>query len=364
MKEIIFLNALNHLPALGPITLSTLKKRFGSWQKIWQAPPHSFDSIKISAKARNALKNLRHKYDPQKLWANLEKQKIWMIDQENSYYPKILAEIPASPIALYGKGEMALLSLTDKSPAIAVVGTRKPTKYGCQAAEYIVRGLAKYSFPIISGLAVGIDAIAHKTALSENLPTIAVLGSAVDESSIFPAVNRPLAKRIIAAGGAVISEYPPGRKARKENFPQRNRIISGISKAVIVVEAGERSGALITARLALDQNREVFSVPGSIFSKNSYGTNKLLLQGAAPILAPEQILEQLGITVRKQTPVSASNFGRTEKTILALLAQPQSVDVLKEKTGLDTPAILTILSKLELQGIVKKISTDEYQTIT
>lgn len=204
-------------------------------------------------------------------------------------YPRMLKEIYVPPPVIYIRGNQEILN----KPAVAVVGTRKATSYGIKATKEIVNELVKANFIIVSGLALGIDTIVHQTAL-KNGRTIAVLGSSVDDKNIYPRENVKLANQIIKNDGVVISEYEPPFEATRYSFPQRNRIISGLSKAVVVIEAPRKSGALITARLALEQNRDVFALPGSIYSENSFGTNSLIKQGAHPITSIEEVIEILG----------------------------------------------------------------------
>ncbi len=212
------------------------------------------------------------------------------VDIESPVYSQMLKEIHDPPKEIYIRGNKELLN----KPGLAVVGTRRATEYGIRATREIVRGLVSANFVIVSGLALGIDTVAHQTALENNIPTIAVLGSSIDDQSIYPKENIKLAHEIIEEGGVVISEYEPPFSAQKHTFPQRNRIVSGLSKAVIVIEAPQKSGALITARCALEQNREVFALPGDIFSENSNGTNNLIKQGAHPIISLKEIIEELG----------------------------------------------------------------------
>jgi DNA processing protein len=210
------------------------------------------------------------------------------ISIEDQEYPQLLREIHDPPKTIYVRGDIEILNKS----GVAVVGTRKASDYGIRAAEEIIKNLPP-GFVIVSGLALGIDTVAHRAALKNNIPTIAVLGSSVDDQSIYPRENAKLAYEIIAKGGAVISEYEPPSPPQKQNFPKRNRIVSGLSRAVIVVEAPEKSGALITARCALEQNRDVFALPGSVFSENSKGTNNLIKQGAHPIISFKEIIEEL-----------------------------------------------------------------------
>ncbi|MEK7134988.1 MAG: DNA-processing protein DprA, partial [Patescibacteria group bacterium] len=220
------------------------------------------------------------------------KDKIEIIKKSSRHYPEILKEIPNAPKQLYVRGHLP----KDHNLNFAIVGTRTASDYGRTLAFKIAKELAELGFNIISGLALGIDTQAHLGALEGKGKTTAVMGSAIDDNSIYPSENLNLVQKIISSGGAVISEYEPGTKSEIWFFPERNRIISGLSRGVLIVEAPEKSGALITARVALEQNREVFAIPGSIFSKNSMGTNNLIKSGAKMVTTVDDILEELNLT--------------------------------------------------------------------
>jgi len=270
-----------------------------------------------------------------------------------------LAQIPYPPFVLYGTGRFSAL---ESQLSFGVVGTRKPTSYGIQATELITETLSRAGACVISGLALGIDAIAHRTTVEAGGATIAVLGSGIDDASIYPQSNRGLARRITESGGMVISEYPPGTPALREHFPARNRIISGMSKGILVVEAQEKSGALITARFALEQNRDVFAVPGSIFSLSSKGTNTLIQEGAKPVSCGEDILKEYGIEYTTNTGESEP-LDETEERILDVLAESRTVDDIKALTGLDTSTIIASLSLLEMKGRIRAIEGERYERI-
>ena len=210
---------------------------------------------------------------------------------KNKNYPKLLKEISNPPVNIYVRGDEKILNKS----GIAVVGTRNLSAYGEKSTKILVKELVERGFVIVSGLALGIDTIAHQTAIENGGLTIAVLGSSIDDKSIYPKENIKLAEEIVKSGGAVISEYPSPFTAKKYTFPQRNRIVSGLSKATVVIEAPEKSGALITAKFALEQNREVFALPGEIFAENSIGTNNLIKQGAQLITSAKEVIETLGI---------------------------------------------------------------------
>ncbi len=340
-----------------------LKKHFGSLAEAWRAGSADLQNSGLEQSALSGIAWKKSSLHPDREMEKLVKENIWLINEEDEKFPSSLKEIPSPPFLIYGKGRMELL--TDQSVCIGVVGPRKPTSYGIEATEKIVSGLARAGLIIVSGLAMGIDAQAHETTLSEKGKTIAVLGCGIDQSSIFPPENRGLARRIVENSGIVLSEYSPGTPAVKEHFPQRNRIISGLSRGVLVIEAREKSGALITSRLALEQNREVFAVPGSIFSLASFGPNQLIGQGAKLVTSAKDILDELGLDYTEVKGLGSSEpMDEKEWTLLQLLEVPIGVDALKEKTGLDPSVLLASLSMLELKGKIKNMGGDTYQRIS
>lgn len=261
---------------------------------------------------------------------------------EFAEYPALLKEIPDPPKKLYHRGASILRGNT----LITVVGSRKYTEYGKRAAESIIRGLRGYQVSIISGLALGIDAIAHRAALKNGIQTIAIPGSGLDPRHIYPHSHRGLAEEILKHGGALFSEREPDAKIYPSNFPARNRIMAGMSHAVVIIEAAPKSGTLITARLAMEYNREVFAVPGSIFSNVSVGTNTLIRDGASPVLSAGDIIEELHL--------EKSQEGSTEAHISAeehVLSFEDSIsrDAFLEQFE-DTGTAQRMLSKLELEG--------------
>ena len=360
--DLKFLNALHSIPGVGPATLRALKARCVSWEMVWQADALLLNEVKIPTETQEAFLWKRKSLSPDREMERLIKEGIWMVTEEDQGFPSLLKEIAQSPLVLYGKGNARLLR--EAKPSVAVVGTRKPTSYGNEVAENITKELSPFA-TIISGLATGIDTKAHVATLEARGVTFAVLGSGMDRESLFPAENFHLAERIIKEGGLVLSEHPPGTPARKENFPRRNRIISGLSKGVVVVEARERSGALITARFALEQGRDVFAVPGPIFSSASSGPNHLIQEGAALVQCAKDILEAAGIPyTEKEGGKYSGSLGEHEEKIFALLADESiSVDHIKEVTELPTQVIVTSLSMLELKGVIKNVGGDSYRKI-
>lgn len=361
LGELKFLNAFNAIPGVGAATLRALKDRFGSFAAAWSRDARGYEALGIDAPERAALETGRSAVDPDRAMQRVIQEKIWIITDDAAEYPHLLRQIPYAPLLLYGRGDKSALAAPH---TVAVVGTRRPTPYGIEAAEAIAGQIAQSGVTVISGLASGIDAKAHSAALAAKGTTVAVLGSGVNQDSVFPPENRGLSQRIADSGGAVVSEYAPDTPAVKEHFPARNRIISGLSRGTLVVEARERSGALITARFALEHNREVFAVPGSIFSPTSAGTNKLIQDGAKAATGAEDILEELGIdyaaAVRQNT---VQSLDERESALLNFLVEPLGVDAIKAKTGFPVPTIMASLSMLELKKLVRNLGGDTFQKI-
>jgi DNA processing protein len=271
-------------------------------------------------------------------------------------FPALLKEIPQVPDYLYIEGE---LPDPIQYKYLAVVGSRKYSRYGEEVTQKIIGALAGKPVVIVSGLALGIDAIAHEAAIQNKLKTVAIPGSGLARSVLYPANNRKLADRILENGGALISEFEPDFCATQYAFPQRNRIVAGISDTTLVIEAGEKSGALITARLALDYNRNVLTVPGSIFSSGSFGPHYLIRNGATPITNSNDILEAFGFKTDVNTEERANeieNCSDEEKSVLELLHQPLTRDELIVSSELPAQAINTLISMLEIKGLLKEES--------
>lgn len=277
--------------------------------------------------------------------------KIRILSHEN--FPPALHEIPQVPEQLFVVGD---LPDPEQYYYLAVVGSRKYTSYGHEATERIIAGLAGYPICIVSGLALGIDSIAHRAAIDAGLPTIAVPGSGLDPKILYPRVHVNLAREIITSGGALLSEYEPTLPAAPWMFPQRNRIMAGLCQGILVIEAEEKSGTLITARLALDYNRNVFTVPGSIFSATARGTNALIRNGATPITTAEELLEEIGFTkdMLPQKELDLSHYTPEEQAILLSLEEPITRDELIEVIDLPPAIILSTLTSLEISGVIRE----------
>lgn len=287
--------------------------------------------------------------------SSLELKKIRLQDKN---YPAILKEIHNPPQELYIKGEI----IPQDKVAIAVVGTRKCTQHGKQVTLDIAGKLAKLGITIVSGLAKGIDSWAHQAALENNGRTIAVLGTGMDKESFYPLSNYELSEKI-AKNGAVISEYPIGTRGTQFTFPQRNRIVSGLSLGVIVVEAPEKSGALITATLAVEQNREVFAIPGSIYEKNSQGTNKLIKIGAKLVTDVDDVLEELNLShlIKSLKKKKYKSENKQEEIIISLLsAQPTHIDEVIKKSKLPSSTVNSTLMILELKNAIRNLGNNQF----
>ncbi|MFA6006225.1 MAG: DNA-processing protein DprA [Candidatus Paceibacterota bacterium] len=269
-----------------------------------------------------------------------------------SEIPSVLREIPQPPKELWLDGELPNF---DDYIYLAVVGSRKFTNYGRECCEKLIMGLAGKPVCIVSGLAIGIDTLAHKTALCAGLPTVAVLPSGVDRKSLYPRQNVKLADEIVKSGGALLSENTPGFKAALYSFPQRNRIMAGLSKAVLIIEAGDRSGTLVTARMALDYNRTVLVVPGSIFNQSSIGANRLLKQGASPVCSSEDILIELGLESESgQALLDLSSLSELEKKVYEILIEPLPRDDLLRELNLEISEANSLLTMMEIKGLIKE----------
>ncbi len=268
-------------------------------------------------------------------------------------FPRLLREINDPPKRLYVRGALAPLG---ERALLTIVGSRHYTSYGKEAVQTLVSGLRGYPITIVSGLALGIDRLAHEAALDAGLKTVAVPGSGLDDSVLYPTSHTKLAYRILEAQGTLLSELEPMNAAAPWTFPQRNRIMAGMSHAVLIIEASKKSGTLITARLGMEYNRDVLAVPGSIFSPNSYGPHTLIRDGATPVTESADILEALGFK-RENTPVSKDAYAgcsAEEQKVLALLFEPLPQDEVIRLLAIDTSTANILLSLMELKGLIKE----------
>lgn len=278
------------------------------------------------------------------------------INQKSPYYPEVLRHIAQPPSILYCRGNLELF----KTPCLAVVGTRRITSYGRDAVDMIVPALTRH-FSIVSGLALGIDAAAHKATLNAKGATIAVLASSVEDHMIGPRANFSLAQEILNSGGLIVSEFPKGFHASGATFPQRNRIITGLSKGVLIIEADEKSGSLVSAKHAVDQNRDVFAVPGNIFSSKSTGPHSLLKKGAKLVTSAQDILEEYD-HLHLTGIANLSTQDPIENQILAILHDkgPSDTETIIRETALDASQAMAALSILELSGFIRQDASGRF----
>lgn len=282
---------------------------------------------------------------------------IHTITPESEYYPPLLREIPFPPAQLYIRGNIELLQHV---PLLAVVGSRKASAYGKQSISYLLPPVIAAGVPIVSGLAFGIDSLAHRTCVEAKAPTIAVLGSGIDDHSIYPRAHISLAHHILEYGGTLLSEYPAGVAGYKSNFPERNRIIAGLCQATLIVQAAEHSGSLITAKCALESNRDVWAVPGNITDPLAQGTNFLIAQGATPITKPGDILHLLGLEVASAKK-SLDNLPDEQLALLHFLSDaPLHIDAITSQTGQPPEKIAVMLTELELTEHVQHVGGMKY----
>ncbi len=353
MEEKIFWVAFNHIMGIGPIRFQKLLNVFGDAQTAWRAGVKELSGA-IGTSTAQKIEEEKKKIEPEKLWKEIEKKNFKVLTWRDDFYPPLLRHISNPPFLLYMWGDFDFRQF---NLFISIVGTRRPTPYGRKAAKILASELAEEGWVVVSGLALGIDGEAHSSVVREGGITVGVLGSGLEV--IYPSSHQRLAEEIVEGGGAIISEYPPLFPPRPENFPPRNRIISGLAQGVVVVEAPRRSGALITADFALEQGREVMAVPGPIFSPQSEGTNNLIAQGAALIQSKKDVLEALGFSpdkVKKSSGESILPSGEEEKELFSFI---DSSGIFKEELiqliDWEEGKFFRVLLSLELQGLVQEL---------
>jgi DNA processing protein len=344
--------AFNLIKGIGPAKVQALLGHFGDLERAWLANSSELARVGLDQPAMRNLAQARQALDLDAELSRVHATGAVLLTWESTGYPAYLREVDGSPPLLYCLGSLEEIDRW----AVAVVGTRRMTTYGRQVTQELVTGLVRNGVTIVSGLARGIDAVAHKAALDQGGRTIAVLGSGLDQ--IYPPEHRALAQAIGDGHGAVISEYALGVEPEAKNFPPRNRIISGLALGVVVVEAGERSGALITARFAGEQGRDVFAVPGNINSPASRGTNRLIQDGAKLVMRVEDILEELNLNMAlEHSAVQLALPDTAEEAALMsyLTAQPLHVDELSRSTGMASSLVSSTLALMELKGVVRQV---------
>lgn len=366
LEEKKYWAAFNVFEGIGPARFKLLLDYFGSAKTAYNATQSQLTQIGLGEKLVNKFINFRKNiFDKDSYYLRLKKLGIEIFCYGEECYPKLLKEIEGKPPLLYVKigpiGPIGQIGGLFQKKAVAVVGTRKVTSYGRQVTEMITEGLVSAGLVIVSGLARGVDRIAHETALNNGGLTMAVLGCGLD--LIYPPEHKDLAEKIVESNGAIISEFPLGMQAVPGNFPARNRIISGLSLGVIVTEAAEDSGSLITASCAGEQGREVFAVPGPITSPLSKGTSELIKKGAKLVSGVEDILEELGVGGRREMRDLGKmrDLGDEEREIVNLLENENlTVDEIMRRLQLDSGKIGSLLSMMEIKGIIKNFGEGVY----
>ncbi len=356
MSDLRYWLGFNLVRGIGPVRLRMLLDMFGDIRSAWESSEQVLREMKLERRSLENFLKIRRQVDLDEVLRHVERAGVHVLTWDSDTYPTLLRQIPEAPPVLFVRGEIT----SADEWAVAVVGTRKATVYGREVARALATDLAHNRVTVVSGLARGIDSIAHKAALDAGGRTIAVLGSGVD--CIYPAEHRKLAEAI-AENGALVSDYPLGTQPESANFPARNRIISGLSLGVVVVEADLQSGALITADFALDQGREVFAVPGSILSPASAGCNRLLRDGASVVTEVRDILETLHLDqlAEKQTARTILPANETEAAVIRhLSAEPHHLDELARATELPVEVISSTLVMMELKGMARQVAPLQY----
>lgn len=349
----------NLVKGIGAVRFKLLLDHFGSAERAWQAPADALAQAGLPPKALENLLTIRKQDDLDQAWERITQQNIEVLTLRDDDYPALLKEIAIPPPVLYIRGA---LEEGDRW-SVAIVGTRRMTTYGHQITQVQAAHLAANKVTVVSGLARGVDAVAHKAALEAGGRTIAVLGSGVDV--IYPSEHRKLAEEI-SSNGAIISDYAPGTPPEGVNFPPRNRIISGLSLATIVVEAGERSGALITANFAAEQGREVYAVPGNIDRVQSKGTNALIRQGARPLLNKEDVLDDLSlnqVVAYRQAQLFLPEDGIEAELYELVKNEPLHIDEICSQSTISVDRVTASLVMMELKGLVRQVENMRYQAI-
>lgn len=349
--------ALSRIPGIGPITVRRWLQHFESVDNLFSASADAMQSAEITSKQINLLKNINWQLIENDLrW--LEKNNARLISLDNPAYPALLREIHDPPLVLYAQGNVNLLT----QQQLAIVGSRHPTHTGKDLAYQFSKELASEGLVITSGLALGIDAASHQGALIANGKTIAVLGTGL--KFIYPGCHHTLAQEIVSKEGLLLSEFPIDTPPKATNFPMRNRVISGLSLGVLVIEAAIRSGSLITARMALEQNREVFAIPGSIHNPLARGCHQLIRQGAKLVETSLDVLEEINLSIKQvKVPIPTISIQEPvdlDPALARVLAQigyeVTALDVIILRSGLTAAEVSSMLLPLELEGYVQCVA--------
>lgn len=351
--------AFNTIRGIGAVRLRLLLDHFGDLEVAWNAPCDAYRSAGITPQIIERIQQRKDNFSVEEYWEKILNAGIHVLTWNDAEYPQRLRDIQQPPPVLYTRGKLTF----EDEWAVSIVGTRRVTSYGKRVTEELAGFLARNGITIISGLARGVDTIAHQAALANGGRTIAVLGCGVD--TIYPPENRKLGEDLIKAG-CLLSDYAPGVPPDSKNFPPRNRIIAGLGLATVVIEAGERSGALITANFAAEQGREVFAVPGQIYAPQSQGTNLLIQQGAQPYLSGEELLRLLNFEMIDEQKSVRTNFEIEpfEREIIKLIAnEPLHIDEICVQSKQNIDKISATLVMMELKGLVQQDGQMNFQAI-
>ena len=381
IEERAFWLAWSQIPGIGSVLIRRLDQHFGSLAAAWDATPTELEAVNgFGRQTTLTIAKERRKYNPSQLLEIHEQENLHFWTPADPDYPRLLLEIPDPPPLLYFHGTVEPLENQGVIPAISIVGTRGPSDYGRRWSRKLSAALAQSGFTVVSGLAEGVDTEAHQSCLAVGGRTIAVLGTGVDV--IYPWFNRKLAQHIVQQG-LLVSEHPAGTQPDRPNFPRRNRIIAGLCRATLIIEAPYKSGALITARLANDYGREVYALPGSLDNHRAKGCLELLNQGAQVILGEKELLDLLGTLPKlhqdQSHQATTLSLPTTQLPLLqneeislhlepdlyqifqAVMLEPVNLDQIVQQTGLTTGTVLSALSQLELMGLVSQLPGMRYQ---
>jgi DNA processing protein len=348
-------------PRLGHAKILSLLEYFGSLKDAWQVSATQLKEVlALPGSVAEKLSSHRQNIDPHELLVSLKRSQTRALDFYHPLYPAYLREIHDPPLVLFVKGE---LKLEDLKCCVAVVGTRRPTAYGQRLAKQIAKGLAESGVTVVSGMAIGVDSFAHYGAIEGKGRTLAVLGCSAE--LCYPSSNKPLYSKLVSGEcGAVLSEYLPGASPEKWRFPARNRLISGISQALVVVEAGETSGSLITAKMAFEQSRAVFAVPGRVDSPMSLGTNGLIAKNMAQLLVGHEdvlkSMEWVSLQPARNLPTLVELYGVEKDVFEHISSEPVHFDHLAETLGMQAGELSATLTMLELAGVITRLPGDWY----
>jgi len=351
---------LSHFPKITPTRYQTMITYFKNVNNLWLAEIVELTQAGLPENVAHEFLIWRDKLNIDDITKNLAQNNIQTISLDEDNYPKLLKQITDPPLTLFYKGKLP----PENQPKLAVIGTRKHSSYAKQICEELTEELSRQGLVIVSGLALGIDGIAHRSTLKTAGTTIAVLGSGINDQHIAPGIHLSLAHDIIKNGGVIMSEYPPGTSAGKHTFPARNRIVAGLSLGTLVIEAPEKSGSLITARLALEYNREVFSVPHPINSRLGIGNNNLLKMGAKLTTSANDILDELNLTsLQKEEAPHNISLPPTQKLIYDTLSKEQkNIEHIIKECKLPSSQIISELTLMEMKGVVKHVGGMNYIT--